>query len=230
MEKQIVVEPINMEVAVKAQEEAPVMLKKAEAIVIFNQDQYEGANGVLRAVKDKFKDLDSKRKTITKPLDEAKKAVMDLFRSPLEILAKAESIIKGAMITYSEEQERLRIAEQRRLEAKARAEEERKRKELAARAEKWAAKGKEEKAEELLEQVEDVHVEAPVIAPIIEKAKNVSISEHWYADKIDVSLLPIEYLLANVTAINKTGQATKGMAKIPGVKFVCKKILSSRIV
>lgn len=229
MEKQIVVEPISTAIAVKAQEEAPVMLKKAEAIVIFNQDQYEGANGVLRAVKDKFKDLDSKRKTITKPLDEAKKAVMDLFRSPLEILAKAESIIKGAMITYSEEQERLRIAEQRKLELKAKAEEDRKRKELEARAEKWAAKGNEAKAEELQEQAEDVRVEAPVVAPKMEQAKGVSVSDKYSAIIINKSLIPREHWILNLPGLNKIGQASKGIMKIPGVKWKCEKVLASRM-
>ena len=229
MEKQIVVEPINMEVAVKAQEEAPVMLKKAEAIVIFNQDQYEGANGVLRAVKDKFKDLDSKRKTITKPLDEAKKAVMDLFRSPLEILSKAESIIKRAMITYDEEQERIRREKQRKLDEQARREEEKKRKDLEDRAKKWAEKGNESKAEELQEQAEDVHVEAQVIAPITEKPKGVSYKERWHAEVTDETKVPREYMQINMQALNKVAQATKGALKIPGVEFKMERELASRM-
>ena len=229
MEKQIVVEPISTEVAVRAQEEAPAILKKAEAVVIFNQDQYEGANSVLKTVKGKYRDLDSIRKEITKPLDQAKRVVMDLFREPLETLAKAESIIKRAMITYSDEQDRLRIEEQRKLEAKARAEEERKRKELEERAKKWAAKGNEAKAEELQEQAEDVHVEAPIVAPSIEKPKGVSYRERWHAEVTDEAKVPREYLMVNIQALNKVAQATKGALKIPGVEFKCEKELASRV-
>lgn len=228
MEKQIVVEPISTEVAVRAQEEAPVMLKQAEAVVILTQEHYEGANGVLKTVKGKYRELDSIRKTITKPLDEAKRAVMDLFRNPLETLSKAESIIKRAMITYSDEQDRIRREEQRKLEAKARAEEERKRKDIEERAKKWAAKGNEAKAEELLDQAEDVHVEAPVIAPSIEKPKGVSYREQWSAIVTDEAQVPREYLTVNIQALNKVAQATKGALKIPGVEFKMEKILSSR--
>ena len=229
MEKQIVVEPISTEIALRAQQEAPAILKRAEALVIFNQGQYEKANSDLKLLKIKIREFDSKRKEITKPLDQAKNAVMDLFRTPLEILAKAESIVKRAMITYAEEQERLRREEQRKIDAKARVEEDRKRKELAARAEKWAAKGNEAKAEELQEQAEEVHVETPVIAPIAEKPKGVSYRDKWSVDKIvDAEKVPREYLEINISALNTIAQATKGLAKIAGVTFKCEKILSSR--
>jgi len=228
MEKQIVVEPISTEVAVRAQQEAPAMLKKAEAIVILNQSQYESANDVMKVVKTKYKELDTKRKEITKPLDQAKNAVMDLFRQPLELLKQAEATIKKLMIDYADEQDRLRREEQRKLEAKARAEEDRKRKELEERAKKWAAKGKEGKAEELLEQAEEVEVVAPVVAPKVEKIKGVSFKENWSAIVVDETKVPREYLQVNTMALNRIAKATKGSIKIPGVEFKMDKILASR--
>ena len=228
MEKQIVVAPISTEVAVRAQQEAPAMLKQAEAIVILNQSQYEGANNVLKTVKDKGRELDAKRKEITKPLDQAKRVVMDLFREPLEILTTAEKIIKRAMISYADEQDRLRREEQRKLELKAKAEEDRKRKDLEDRAKKWAAKGDKAKAEELQEQAEDVHVDAPVAAPKIEKTAGVSFRESWSAKVVDEDKVPREYLSVNIQALNKVAQATKGAIKIPGVEFKMEKVLSSR--
>ena len=143
--KVIKVEPISTEIAVRAQQEAPAMLKQAEAVVILTQEHYEGANDALKAVKNKFKEFEAMRKKGTKPLNEAKQVLMDLFRTPLEILAKAESILKQAMITYAEEQDRVRREEQRKLELKAKAEEDRKRKILEARAKKWANKGNDAK-------------------------------------------------------------------------------------
>ena len=228
MEKQIVVAPISTEVAVRAQQEAPAMLKQAEAIVIMTQEHYEGANNVLKVVKDKYRELDAKRKEITKPLDQAKKAVMDLFREPLEILNKAESILKQAMISYADEQDRLRREEQRKLELKAKAEEDRKRKDLEDRAKKWADKGKAEKADELLDQAEDVHVDAQVVAPVTEQPKGVSFRESWSAKVVDEEKVPREYLSVNIQALNKVAQATKGAIKIPGVEFKMEKVLSSR--
>ena len=228
MEKQIVVEPISTEVAVRAQQEAPAMLKKAEAIVILNQSQYESANDVMKVVKTKYKELDTKRKEITKPLDQAKNAVMDLFRQPLELLKQAEATIKKLMIDYADEQDRLRREEQRKLEAKARAEEDRKRKELEERAKKWAAKGNTLKAEELKEQSKDVHIEAPVIAAKVDKVRGVSYSMTYSVDTADINQVPREYLLINFPALNKRAQASKGMAKVTGVTFKCTKKLASR--
>ena len=229
MEKEIVVEPISTEVAVRAQQEAPTMLKQAEAIVILTQEHYENANNALKAVKSKYNEFESMRKRGTKPLNEAKQVWMDLFRTPLEILAKAEDIIKSSMIAYSEEKERLRREEQRKLELKAKVEEDRKKKELEDRAKKWAAKGKAEKAEELLDQVEDVHVETAVVAPKIEKVGGVSFSYKYSVDEItDAEKVPREHLIINMPSLNKLAQITKGMAKVPGVKFKCEKILSSR--
>lgn len=226
--KVIKVEPISTEIAVRAQQEAPAMLKQAEAVVILTQEHYEGANDALKAVKNKFKEFEAMRKKGTKPLNEAKQVWMDLFRTPLEILAKAESILKQAMITYAEEQDRVRREEQRKLELKAKAEEDRKRKILEARAKKWANKGNDAKAEELQEQAEEVHVEAPVIAPVAEKPKGVSYREQWSAKVTDEAKVPREYLIVNIQALNRVAQATKGALKIAGVEWKCEKILSSR--
>jgi DNA repair exonuclease SbcCD ATPase subunit len=92
---------------------------------IDSDTMYGIAADELSAIKRKTKELEAQRVGITKPLDEAKKNVMDLFRRPLEVLAQAEATLKRAMIGYQDEQERLRKAEQARLEAAARAERER---------------------------------------------------------------------------------------------------------
>lgn len=229
MEKQIVVAPISTDTAVRAQQEAPVMLKKAEAIVILNQDQFEGANSVLNVVKAKYKELDSKRKEITKPLDQAKKAVMDLFREPLEILSKAKSVIDRVMITYTDEQDRIRREEQRKAELKAKAEEDRKRKDLEARAKKWADKGNDAKAEELQEQAEDVHVETAVVASKVDKVAGLSYQTIWKFKIVDSDKIPRVYLMPDEVKLKKFATAMKGAVPIPGIEFYSEKIQKSRI-
>jgi len=228
MNEQIVVEPISTAVAVKAQKDAPLMLKQAEAVVINTQQQYEAAKDMLDIVKGAWKSNEANRKTIAAPLNLAKAALQDLFRNPLATFKKAESIIKDAMIAYDNKMEAKRIEEQRKIDAKAREEEERKRKELAARAEKWAAKGKIAKAEELQEQAEEVEVVAPVVAPKVEKIKGVSFKENWSAIVVDETKVPREYLQVNTMALNRIAKATKGSIKIPGVEFKMDKILASR--
>ncbi|MBB3257670.1 peptidoglycan hydrolase CwlO-like protein [Paraburkholderia bannensis] len=74
----------------------------------------------LTKIKGLQKDLDTKRKSITQPIDAAKKAVMDLFRAPTDYLEQAEALLKKAIQGYDREQERLRLVEQARLEEAAR--------------------------------------------------------------------------------------------------------------
>lgn len=204
------------------------IVAQANEIVITNQKQYEGANIFLRADKMLQKRIHEAFDTIVDSAYRTWKEAGNKRKGYLEPVMEAEKVVKGKIIVYTDEMEEKRREEQRRLEAKARAEEERKRKELAARAEKWAAKGKEEKAEELLEQAEDVHVEAQVVAPKVEQAKGASFRDSWSAEITDVEKVPREYMEINIQALNRVAQAMKGAIKIPGVKFVCKKIMSSK--
>jgi hypothetical protein len=97
-------------------------LNTARAYEIDSADMRDMAARDLVKVAGLKKSLESNRKSITVPIDNAKKAVMDLFRSPTEYLDQAETILKTAISSYDREQQRLRLAEQARLEEAARAE------------------------------------------------------------------------------------------------------------
>ena len=212
----------------KKTNDVPVLCQKAE-LTISNQSDYEAASAVLSEVKSRYKELDAQRKEITKPIDAAKKAVMDLFKTPLELLEKAESKIKGLMIGYTNEQERKAREEQARLQRLADAEAARQKKILDEKIARAEASGKTEKAEELQMQKETITpIVAPIIAPQIETPKGVSYREQWSAEIIDEKLIPREYLIVNLQALNKIAAATKGTISVPGVRFVSTKILASR--
>jgi len=226
-DKKIVVEPISTAIAVKAQKDAPLMLKQAEAVVINTQQQYEAAKEMLDIVKGAWKSNEANRKTIAAPLNLAKAALQDLFRNPLETFKKAESIIKDAMIAYDDKMEAKRIAEQRKIDAKARVEEEKKRKELEARAEKWAAKGKIAKAEELQEQAEEVEIVAPVVAAKVDKIAGLSYQTNWKFKITDIDKIPREYMIPDEVALKKMAGVMKDIRKIAGVEFYSVKIAKS---
>jgi len=97
----------------------------AKEIVITSQAMFDLAADELKTIKARAKELEEKRIAITKPMDVAKKLVMDLFRKPLAYLNEAENTLKNGMLEYSNEQERLRKEEQARLDAAAKAERER---------------------------------------------------------------------------------------------------------
>ena len=206
----------------------PALCHKA-VLIISNQGDYEVASTVLSEVKNRYKELDTQRKEITKPIDTAKKAVMELFRSPLELLEKAESKIKGLMIGYTNEQERKAREEQARLQRLADAEAAKQKKILDEKIARAEAAGKAEKAELLAQEKENIApIIAPVVAPQIETPKGVSYRDNWTAEVIDINLIPREYLVVNMQALNAVAKSTKGTLTIPGVKFISTKILASR--
>lgn len=79
-------------------------IAELEHWTIESDDDNEFAAEMLRDVKARHKALEAKRKTITKPLAQAKKAVDDLFRKPRTLLESAEYILKGKIAGYLETQ------------------------------------------------------------------------------------------------------------------------------
>jgi uncharacterized protein YdiU (UPF0061 family) len=220
---------VNIDTEKVTKETDVTALCKTDNIVIANQTDYESAADILKKIKARSKELESQRKEITIPLDTAKKSIMDLFRSPLELLEKAESSIKRLMINYTDEQERKAREEQRKLQELADKEAARQKKLIDEQIARAEASGKTDKVEALQEKKETIiPVVAPVIAPVIETPKGVSFREKWTAKVIDKNLVPREYLIVNQSALDKVAQATKGSIKIAGVEFISEKILASR--
>ena len=159
-------------------------LAMVESFLVNDAVTFELAADELTAIKRKASQLDEQRKAITKPLDDAKKAVMDLFRGPLDLLSKAESILKGKMLTYQQDEQR-KAAEQRAAAERA-AQAERQR--LADEAAKLAAEGR---AGEALvkQQVAEMIVAAPV--PIVEQPKAAGVSTRTTVDFEVVDMLQL---------------------------------------
>jgi len=207
--------------------DVPALCNKAD-LVITNQEQYETAGSILKEIQNRARELDAQRKTITGPIDQAKKAVMDLFKPPLELLEAASRKIKSGLIAYSNEQERLAAEERARLQKIAEKEAEAEKKKLEAKIERAKASGKEEKAEELEAQKEAIEpLAVPVIEAPVTQLKGVSYREKWTVEVVDFKLLPDEYKLPNQSALDKVAQATKGAIQIPGTKLHKEKIAAA---
>ena len=102
--------------------QATSALEMAKAYTIDSPQVRDLAARELTKIKGLQKDVDTKRKSITQPIDAAKKAVMDLFRAPTTYLEQAEVLLKNAIQGYDREQERKRIEEQAKAEEAARLE------------------------------------------------------------------------------------------------------------
>jgi hypothetical protein len=196
---------------------------------ISTPDELKNSAEFLKSLKASAKNIDEKRKEITRPIDDIKKRVMDFFRPISTQLSEAETTLKKAVLSYQREQERIRREAEQKAILAARAEEERKRKALEARAKKAAEKGQEEKAELLKEQAQEVYVPAVVQAPAVEKVAGISTRKNWTFRIKDLSKIPREYLIVDEKMLKKLAVASQGKISIPGVEFYQDESMSVRV-
>ena len=194
---------------------------------IINQETYSQGGEWLKLIKAKMKDLDTLRKSMTSPLDLAKKRIMDMFSVPLNRLATAETNLKGGILSYQQEQEHIRRKEEARLQELARREEEKRRKALEERAAKAEAAGKTEKAEELKQQAEEVYVPPPIVPTQVEKVKGVATKAVWKFEITNPDLIPRDYMQPNLEKIGAVVRATKGTLEIAGIKIYSEEIIAA---
>lgn len=221
---------------------ANTRLKYAHEIQIVDDPGYEAAAIDRRAIKGLLSDLEAKRKSITKPMDEAKKAAMDLFRPAKEALEAARKLVDGKIVAYAQKKEAERREAERKIEEKRQREEAAEKKRLddiAERArisaEKAAKEGREEKARELAEKAaenaalaEAVRVEPREVALPVYKPKGLSQKKIWYAEVTDPAEVPRDYLMIDERKLNKMAIAMKGEITIPGVVFKFKTVVAGR--
>lgn len=135
--------------ATRALQIAEQAYETAMSVEIDSPEMFQMAGTELQSVKARAKQIEDLRLSLTRPLDESKKRIMDLFRHPLARLEEAEGLIRKGMLTFQqaerEKQERARREaeetarrERERLEAERRAAEaaERQAREQAAAAQR----------------------------------------------------------------------------------------------
>lgn len=208
---------------------------KEVEVVIEDDSQLALAADQMQRIKGLAKNLDASRKEMTKPIDAAKKDIMDHFKAPISVLTTAENLIKKAMADYDTKKEKERIA----AEAAA-AEAERKRVEkLEERAEKHREKGNEEKADALEEEAA-MAVETAVV-DTSPKVEGVSYATTYSAEVKDLLKLvkavaegriPPNAVMADTKFLNQQAKALKEnfdfMYKDAGVKLKKEKTVRAK--
>ena len=235
--------------------EVTELAERYEQYSIVTAPAYMDAGEDLKLIKGKAKEIDELRKSLTKPLDESKKRIMAFFDNPLSLLAKAESAIKAAMLTWQQEQEQIRQERERVLREAARKEEERLRKikedaERAWREKEEQAKkaaeqlrlaGEEEKAkradalaaaaataaDEQAAEAKAVTVIAPVVVSQVEKIDSVVTKTIWKFRIMDENKIPRKYMLPNLKLLGEVARASGDSEKVDGVEFFAENIIAA---
>ena len=233
-------ETTPMPVEVEAEKETNAAIQLAhqfDSYAITTEDQYGIAAIDLKGIKLKTKELDDLRKSLTRPLDESKKRIMDFFMKPLNFLNKAEENIKAAMLAWQRKQEVIRQAEENRLRELQRKEEERIRLEqekIQKQAEAEAAKGKTDKAfgltqkaDMLTEKADVLAMATPFVNSTVQTVSGISMRKAWKYRIIDETKVPREYLMIDESKLGAMARATKGTVKVDGVEFYADDVIAA---
>jgi len=212
----------NDEQLIAFQKRAEVYYNKASLFVIVDNDSYLASAEDLKQIKAQIKAIEDYRKSITDPINEQIKRIKAFFDVPINKLKEAEEVIKGAILKYQKEQERIRLEEQARLREEA----EKFRLELEQKAKKLEEQGKTEKAEEVKQQAETIIT--PILANDTVKVAGISKMKVWKYRITNESLIPREYLIPNEKMLTQIAKSTKGALKIPGVEFYCEETIAAK--
>ena len=215
------------------QDIAPIVAR-ANAITVRTPDQRTEAVKFLKSVKGAHRRVTDFFAPLVEATHKAWKRTTEARTSVLDPLEAAECTVKTTVMTYDQEQEHIRLDEQRRLQAIA---DETARKERE-RLEKEAAKLKTpELREARLEQA------AALIAPVVtiaepEKPKGESTRKLWRARLTDKAALiqaaaqgneiAATCLTFDQTAANKLATAMKGAVPVPGIEWYSETSLAMR--
>jgi len=216
--------------AQQANDASVELMAKAEAFSIATPEQFQASGDLLREIKTRQKAVAATRTGITKPMDAAKKRVMDIFKPVAVRLVAAEQTIKGAMLTFTQAEDARRREEQAARDEVARKERER----LERRAADARTGGHDEKADVLEQNA------ARSIAPQAEeptKAEGVHTVTTWHAEVVDLEALiksvaagetGVIFLQADMTMLNESARTLKGAFTVPGVRAVAEESVSAR--
>lgn len=207
---------------IELEQKALTVDKQAQEIIIKTQDHYDTANAFIVGIKKLQKEVkDTFGPIIQKAFSAHKEAKAQETRH-LDPLLKAEELVKGKMLGYLREQERIRQEQERKLQAEA----EKKRQEALAKAEAAREAGKEAKAEKYEEKA--AQIVAPQLAPTVDKG-NAMVKKLWHAEVYDLMALvgavaagnlSSNAIEANMTFLNAQARALKETMNYPGVKAV----------
>lgn len=200
-----------------------------EVYQIKTQFEYDEAGDILRNIKAQQKSVDEIRKSMTRPIDAAKEAVLAQFRPVETRLKNAEMSLKRGINQFAAEQEERRRAE----ELKLRQAQAKKQALLEAKAQAAAEAGDEDKAEAYLAKVPSV----PVVLSSTVQPEGITLRTTWKAEVVDFMALvqavaegrmPLGYLKPDDSALLAAARSLKDTIKIPGVKIFAERGVAAR--
>jgi hypothetical protein len=184
--------------------------EKMQVIEVSNQNEFEMTEAMLKTCRERIKTLDSERKSITGPIDNAKKAVMDFFKPVIEKWEGLEIKVNSARKIYLNKKEQERLDLERKIQA-----------DREAELKKAKKTGDKEKVNELKSTPAPVVQSSAVMNDnrLNRKTYKIRVLDMDTFLKWVIWSKQYGYITINETVIRAQAQANKGSIEIPGVEI-----------
>lgn len=206
--------------------------ERAAALTITDQQSFNQAASTLQVIAGLQKRIKEHHEPIKTAAHAAHKAAVSAEKRLLDPLDQASQIVRRAISAWTVEQERVRLAQERRLAELARKQEEESRLQAAIEAEE---DGHAEAVAEILDAVQPVPM--PIAAPTYEKAAGVSTSIRWGARVVNLvelcraigaGLVPETAVEPKMSVLNTMAKVHQARLSIPGVVAVPETVVTAR--
>lgn len=224
----------NQEVE-KVAERSSLVVQNAKFIKVIDPTTHHQAAEMLKAVAAMLTEIETTFKPMKEAAFRSHRTICDQEKKVSTPLIEAETALKKQIGDFVIEQRRIakaaedeaRRVEQERADREAQEESQRLAIEDAITLE---AQGDFKAAEAVLAAPAPVpvrYVAPAAVTPAVAKVDGVTTSTTWDFRIVNEDLIPREYMLVNEKAIRDAGKNTKGKAKIAGVEFFPKSVVST---
>jgi len=176
-------------------QEIEVVDQQVNSLVVQDQESYLMAGNLVMGLNDLRDKIVEYWKSPKKKAFDAHKEIVKKESDMLKPVDDKLRTLKGKLNFYLTEQKRKEREEQEKLNRERREREEKERQKFLEQAAKAEAKGKIEKAEELLEKAEDVYVPPVIVEPEIKKTTHLDTGTASTTEDIEITITdPIEVI------------------------------------
>lgn len=221
------------DVAARAKASSQELWERAAVLTVTSDAEFRAGGALFREIAERRRELEATRLGITRPMDDAKRRVMELFAPVLTQINEAEMAVKAELLSYEEAVER----EARRLAAEAEEAARKAREAAEEEAAELAAMGRAEEAEAVRYEAATAPSPELPTAVMPPRVTGVVSSGSWAAEVTDKAALiryvaggggSLDWLDVNMPRLNAEARSRREDMNVPGVRAVRKRTLSGR--
>ena len=190
----------------------PYLCNKADTVIIDNIEVQAQASELLAFIVSSLKQIEAKRQLLVKPLNDHIKIINNNFKPATTSLELAKNVLSKKMAVFSaEEKSRIEKEKQAQIDLA-----NSKKEQLETEAIIAVRNGNRDEAEALLQERELVKTKNIYDTA---KVEGFHTRTTWKARVINKELVPDEFKIVDLGALNKLATVTKGTHTISGVEF-----------